>query len=117
MGDRCGVCETFADVEVGGRDSLKGATVTGLETRVLTICGAGAASWSWSQCPWEVPALGKCRAVPSMVIHAGVQAGVNSSFIGLKIVVAGVGFRWWHCGGSPGNEPSIHETGWLWRAS
>jgi hypothetical protein len=82
---------------------------------VLTICGIGLVGRTTGS------SLGNSSDVPSMVIHAGVQAGVNSSCIGVNIPVGCVAVRlwWWHCGwaGRPGSEPSIQETGWLRSAS
>lgn len=95
-GWNCDGWKGFVEADVGGLESLNGATVIVFETAVLTIWGAGAGSCSGLVGRGSGSVLGNSNMVPLIVIHAGVQAGVNSSCMGLKRVVACVGLRWWH---------------------
>jgi hypothetical protein len=83
----------------GGLESLNGARVMVFETEtaVLMIWFGGTAG----ECNallglTEGSALGNWSRVPLIVMQAGVQVGVNSSCMGVRIVVACIGLRWWH---------------------
>lgn len=83
----------------GGLESLNGARVMVFEIGMVVLMiwgGAGAGVCDGLVGRGEGFALGNSSRVPSMVIQAGVQAGENSSCIGVKIAVTCVGSRWWH---------------------
>ena len=90
----------FTAVAVGGGlESLNGARVMVFETEtaVLMIWVGGRAGVCNALAGLtEGSALGNWSRVPSIVMQAGVQAGVNSSCMGVKIVLPCVGLRWWH---------------------
>jgi hypothetical protein len=66
-------------------------------TAVLIICGWTGVGECGGLVVWGIGvSLGNSSKVPSIVMQAGVHAGVNSSCMGVRIVAACAGWRWWH---------------------